>query len=411
MANKIGVDGIEKIVPKEKLDISQMPQSSNTTTKPQNLKEIPKDVNISQQNKNNKKDIKDTNKELDNLDKSQNGPTEGLKDTDYSNLNNKGSMLNKAGSSIENALPNKLKNSKYYQKAKNRANKLKNNAEKAQKIQKTFQKIQKVAQAIGQFIARFWIPIVIAIIIIFGLIPLIIAIAMNVGNSPHFYCNLDAPPSVKASKVYQQYCGGNVGGNDSIAEAAVSLAYDLSDMSGSSPHGYVASKCASTVSHSVTGKAGSYPADIASQLYIDVHDAVGIDSYYASCDRGTCTAVRWSGADDDFPQGPCPTIITYLDKHSEKWEKIGSLGADVSWDDLEPGDIMVCSGHIGIFCGEEAVKEKYPNSSNTTYAASLNDYCPQLQGDHWLYGHSGEKYFVYRNIQPESDSRYKDIQF
>lgn len=418
MANKIGYDGISTPKPKQTLDTSNINTTSSKTPTPAEMKALPKDVNVtpnagkSKQNKTNNKnpsEVKDS---------------EGLKSTDYYNDFAKKNNLQKVYNGIDKMpMPNFAKN-----RLKNGANNLNMNinsraadaARKAQDIKNKFQKLQKVGKAVGQFIARFWWLILIILAIVFGLIPLIIAIVMQVGNSPHFYCNLEAPPQVKASQAYIQYCGSS-GGNESIAEAAVSLAYHIPDLPNTEVT-YVGGYCRSHVSHTSRVKTnGVAPDDVATQLYVDVHDAViSGDDYYASCDRGTCTAVRWAGADDNFPPGGCGNIMDYLDSEGKsKWDNLGKLNEDISVDELEPGDIMVYCirgtkyGHIGIFVGEEAVQEKYPGSKCTTYAASLGDHCPQLQPiDGWKSGgHGGVNYTIYRNINPESSSKYKDIQF
>ena len=416
MADKIGVNGVEKAIPKEKLDTSKIQETS--LNKPVNLTGLPPDVNPTPKQKQSKNS--DKNQKGDNpIDNNpiDNGTSPGLKETEYNNLN-VGNKKNNTGmgnfSSLNNiplpaSIQNRL-NNRRLQKAGQKAQKVQERAEQLRKLKDTFQKIQKTAKAIGSFIAKFWIPIVIVLVCVLFLIPLICALFLQVGNSPHFYCDLEAPPSIKSTAVYKQYCGGQVGGNDSIAQAAVSLAYHIPDIQEVETT-YVAGKCSSGVSHSSRDKTGGVaPNDIATQLYVDVHDEViHGDGYYASCDRGTCTAVRWAGADDDIPPGPCGTMMTYLE-NSNKWENCGTLNSE---DQLEPGDIMICSHHVGIYVGEEAVKERYPNSNCTTYAASYGDHCPQLQTiDHWLAGHSkGGKYTIYRNVQPESDSKYKDLQF
>ena len=410
MAKKIGYDGVSTSEPKQTLDTS----SVNTTSskKPKRLTDLPKDINVNASKP--KKGKEETPKNpSENVNSS-----EGLKSTDFSNSKNR---LSKMQSGIDSMpVPTFAKRA-----LKNRANDLNRRLDsRIGKVKSSIKnskdkidKIKKFAKVATAFIKQFGIPIAIALVIIIVIIPGIIAIAMQVGNSPHYYCNLDAPPQVKASKVYQQYCGVS-GGNESIAEAAVSLAYHIPDLPNTEVT-YVAGFCSSKVSHSLKNHTnGVAPNDVATQLYVDVHDAVDIDSYYASCDRGTCTAVRWAGADDEFPLGPCGTIMDYLDgKGKAKWENLGKLNEDITVDELEPGDIMVYvhgdAGHIGIYVGEEAVQAKYPGSKCTTYAASLNDYCPKLQTiDGWKAGgEGGTNYTIYRNINPEASSKYKDVQF
>lgn len=73
-------------------------------------------------------------------------------------------------------------------------------------------------------------------------------------------------------------------------------------------------------------------------VYKWVHDRViEGDSVYMSCDRTVCTAVRWSGYDDDYPKGNTLTQIQYLTT-SPRWTEL-DWGGDVN--QLLPGDVLI----------------------------------------------------------------------
>ena len=288
--------------------------------------------------------------------------------------------------------------------ALNRVNKLKSTPENKLKsigknaMQPFVKHSAKVAKA-GKFIIGHWkLMLVCTIIAIFSynLIPKAYAYGLMFNSSPHYYCNINADKEVKAQEFYKRYCtSGVTGGNESIAAAAVSLALNPDDL-GATATTYV--NCA------------SHPSDpMATEAYVTIHDQVlAGDPYYASCDRGTCTAIRWAGADDNFPAGACGTQVDYLET-SSKWE---NLGIYTSIDQLEPGDILINRGHIGIYLGVEAVQAVYPNSTYDMYAASYSDYCPKLQhasSAMWLGAHSYGPFTIYRNTSPEENSRFKDI--
>lgn len=304
----------------------------------------------------------------------------------------------------------KEKRKKFIDKVKDRAAE-ETSPENMAKRAKQYKKITKIAGFIYTHWLQLLIALIIALILYFLVIPAVQIISWKIGNTPHYYCDLEASPGIKSSLVYKQYCGSNSGGNESIAEAAVSLAYNIENINQFETT-FVASMCSSGVSHSSRAKTGgAAPDDIALKLFVDVHDEVlKGDGYYASCDRGVATTVRWAGADDNYPAGPCPSQLSYLEKHSEKWEYVGEAENE---EMLQPGDIFINSHHTGIYVGEEAMQKTYPGSPHKTCAASYGDHCFQTQDlDHWLRGHSkGGKYKVFRNIQPESASQYKDLQF
>lgn len=180
-------------------------------------------------------------------------------------------------------------------------------------------------------------------------------------------------------------CGVEAGvyDNSDLAKAAVAYAYETKDQG--------------------RGNDGT-------ELYQALHRAIFPgDPWFQSCDRGVATAVRWAGADDNFPAGATGQQLTYLNEHSEKWE---SLGASVTLQDaneLQPGDICVCDGHIVMYVGNETVKAKFPNadSSSDFVSASLNERSPGCGHDDFHY--DSRPYVTFRLKQYETNSQYTNI--
>ena len=78
-----------------------------------------------------------------------------------------------------------------------------------------------------------------------------------------------------------------------------------------------------------------------------------------SCDRCVCVFVRWSGTDDDYPNGDTGQQNAYVIA-SDKWEEIpyerSMIDADGNSTVLQPGDIWVESGHTSMYVGNELIK-------------------------------------------------------
>ena len=183
-------------------------------------------------------------------------------------------------------------------------------------------------------------------------------------------------------------------GNATIAQAAVTLAYAERGM------GYLA-----------PGK----------QIYRDVFDlTIGDDDYMRSCDRFVCTAIRWSGADDNYPEGHVGVQAEYLDEHPEKWLDLfqGRFLSSEEYryappEGLQPGDVIMeyrasdYRTHTAIYCGEGLIATIYPESADAGYevaSASYDDTAPQC-----TYWYMSSNYFrVFRCKQYETDSRYKN---
>ncbi len=91
------------------------------------------------------------------------------------------------------------------------------------------------------------------------------------------------------------------------------------------------------------------------------------DSVYMSCDRTACTAIRWSGVDDNFPGGNTLVQEEYLNS-SPRWTEL-DWGGDIN--NLQPGDVLIrkdtlmpganfepdgVAHHIFIYCGNNICK-------------------------------------------------------
>lgn len=138
-------------------------------------------------------------------------------------------------------------------------------------------------------------------------------------------------------------------------------------------------------------------------LYRAVYDAVnGTEGgkIYKSCDRGVCTAVRWSGADDNFPTGACPNQMAYMEAHPDIWKPMGAINT-LQISDLQPGDICVNPGHIWMFVGNEIIQEKYPGNAAVMVEASYGTRSPgccPIWGNYYPGpdGHGYGQYYVFR---------------
>lgn len=154
------------------------------------------------------------------------------------------------------------------------------------------------------------------------------------------------------------------------------------------------------------------------ELYRFLHDSIFPgDTYYQSCDRGVATAINWSGADDSFPVGSTDKQDVYASS-SSKWQDLGIFGSAVSYDQLQPGDVLITTsarrgsvygehGHIVMYVSNKIVQEKYPASSASFVSASIDKRSPGCETYSGQF--VGENYHVYRNTQQESNPKWVDI--
>lgn len=261
--------------------------------------------------------------------------------------------------------------------------------------------IYKKLEKLMKILNKLKLPILITIclcILAYTFIPMGIAVAQSFGSTTHYYCDMTAPEDVMKSEIWQRYCGSNEGlGNESIADAAMSLAYDEHNLSATENV---------WVKHNGMRK-------IATKVYAMVQENVNKHNSYADCGICAATAIRWSGADDSFPGNGTGAQMGYFKQHTEKWLYVGTTENP---DLLEPGDVMIVRkpghkyGHIAIYVGSEKVQEKFPGvpKDYCVVSGALNSYTSKIVKLHNLYtgGDSRGYYSIFRNISPEKDSKY-----
>lgn len=131
---------------------------------------------------------------------------------------------------------------------------------------------------------------------------------------------------------------------------------------------------AALISYSYSQKRYQPDTEPSTALYQEVCEAVfgtgdvTYSMHYHSCDRGVAAAVRWTGADVNFPAGACDSQYTYL-KESPLWEEVTTTDVPIGGDDewaqsigLQPGDVGVSYGeHTLAYVGNDAIMEGYEN--------------------------------------------------
>lgn len=275
-------------------------------------------------------------------------------------------------------------------------------------------KVLKVIKANAKLIA-----IVSAIVtLVWNLTIFGISLAQAIGTSPHYYCDLDPDDGTKQLAVYKQYCtsGSLPDAGNGIAERMSILCFDTVEeaensysLGGGTPH-------------------DGAPENIqcGTLYYLVVHELVlATDTYWASCDRGSCAAIRWSGVDDSFPAGGTTVDLDYLrGTGAERWEEVTDQIS--SNDDLLPGDVFCYpdgngetkQGHIWIYLGPEAVAKFHPDVDAETYcwaSASFGSRPPALHDDNSSAGYiqqvknrSGGIFRIKDEYAEGNDSIYRD---
>ncbi len=100
---------------------------------------------------------------------------------------------------------------------------------------------------------------------------------------------------------------------------------------------------------------------------------------YASCAQAAAGVIR-AIADPDLETGTPDLMADYLEQNSEKWNLAVRMTAGQRYDDFcQPGDLlMVHQGssstyaHVMLYVGNEAVREKFPNSKGNMFEASYH---------------------------------------
>ena len=181
--------------------------------------------------------------------------------------------------------------------------------------------------------------------------------------------------------------------NSGIAQAAMSLSY--SNMSGS-------------------GKPGT-------ELYLEVMKKCEVSEPSMSCDRGVCTAVRWAGADDEYPVGITDDQLKHVEA-SDKWEEVTEyVPGSGKYDALQPGDVWVqhggvnghVHGHTSIYVGEELLKEhQFEGDADVGPVPDGAYSCSASLGDRALCVGMDDVSAInakaFRCIEYETDSKYAD---
>lgn len=132
-----------------------------------------------------------------------------------------------------------------------------------------------------------------------------------------------------------------------------------------------------------------------------------------SCDVGVSTAVRWSGADIDYPAYGTSLQLEYL-LSSPKWEKVGMMGS-LSIKDLQPGDVGVLNGHTWVYTGEKAIQKVHgKDNPGNSVSASYYERSPGAGQDATYYfftngidSYHGKEYHIFRLVKPDKSNKYK----
>ena len=214
-------------------------------------------------------------------------------------------------------------------------------------------------------------------------------------------------------------------GDDDLGESAKALMERLGASADVSAQGHAEQECRaimsydnSDIAHAAVSYAYATEAEgegnDGTELFRQVHDEVYPgDGWYQSCDRGASCAIKWCGADVEFPAGSTTEQGTYL-ATSPKWKEVDTtydkvLSSEKEYEKLQPGDVFctVQNGHIFLFVGEDIITEMHgdaPVAGSNIVSASFQERSP---GCGVLY--SDERaYKIWRCVDPDNSSEYKD---
>lgn len=131
---------------------------------------------------------------------------------------------------------------------------------------------------------------------------------------------------------------------------------------------------------------------------------------YASCNQAACAVLAAVVDMDMLPHdeasgGPA-NMLAYLSTHPETWMRVDAS----STDDLRPGDVLVHTGHTAIYVGNEAARQRFPETSACVYQAGYREGIharyPQLDEGGYDRGYS-----VFRAIRRNTESEYPMIDY
>lgn len=139
-----------------------------------------------------------------------------------------------------------------------------------------------------------------------------------------------------------------------------------------------------------------YPSDPRLSAYVAARSSLWPgDQYWTACSSATATAIAASGCDPDVPAHWTADIYEYC-MSSPKWAYLGP------WDGsfvLAPGDVLTSGwgdgGHTMMYVGNDAVRERFPESPADMYEGGVSSHFP------WLYQSGGADagYAVFRRVE------------
>lgn len=168
-----------------------------------------------------------------------------------------------------------------------------------------------------------------------------------VGTSPHYYCDVDAPGMIKKRNSHILYCNVS-GGNDSIAEAALSL-IELN---------WEQMKI-------TTG--GNYDGtEFYQSAYNMFYPHLSVE-HLRNCVTFVDVALAYAGVDEvSIPRRNAKDNADIF-ASDDNWTEVTSgwtTGTDI-FESLEPGTVVISqyedAGHIFIYIGAEKMQEKFPD--------------------------------------------------
>lgn len=226
---------------------------------------------------------------------------------------------------------------------------------------------------------------------------------------------------------------GSWSANESFANTVLAMASSLGASASRSTVQQARDKCQSGQRYdnsTMAAAAVSYAWDTKDQgkgndgtdMYREVHDAVYPgDPWYQSCDRGVACAVKWSGADLNYPAGDTSYQLSYLTSAAasgNRWEHVGDTSS-MSISDFQPGDVLVLDGHTFMFVGRQLIEQIHPADAGSGFdsvSASFEQRSPgcgndttsilQNGGNDWI---GRGVYQVFRCVDPENSTKYRSV--
>lgn len=146
-------------------------------------------------------------------------------------------------------------------------------------------------------------------------------------------------------------------------------------------------------------------------LYQKVHDTVyPNDPFYMSCDRGVACAVKWSGADVEYPAGGTGNQLSYL-LTSDKWTEI-NFNSYGDYDKLQAGDVFCCEGHTFVYVSNDIISDVHGDKAldgSDIVSASFNERSPGCGFLRYSYSpYDTRPYRVFRCTKPDNSDTYSD---